>query len=181
MQVIHARRLYIGTSAERAATTPPVEAIGVRWWDTGELQEYVWSGTLWKLVGSSSGFTYSAENKGGTTILDGMAAAVHTSGVGVVKASAADNSKPAVGLAVLFINPAASGGIQTEGVFELANWTDVIGAASLTAKAIYYLDPATAGMLTATAPTTTGQVVQVVGRAVSTTKLDIEIGDPILL
>jgi len=45
----------------------------------------------------------------------------------------------------------------------------------------YFLSPITAGQITNVAPTTTGQYVVRVGRAVTTTKLDVEIELPILL
>jgi hypothetical protein len=73
----------------------------------------------------------------------------------------------------------ASGDIQTSGQLTSADWTAVIGAASLTAGARYFLSEATKGMLTATPPAT-GFVVQV-GIALSTTMLDIDPEQPIQL
>lgn len=52
------------------------------------------------------------------------------------------------------------------------------GLAGLTIGAKYYLS-ATAGGVTATAPTTTGHIAQPVGKALSATELSIEIGEPI--
>jgi len=63
----------------------------------------------------------------------------------------------------------------------LADWTAVIGAATLTIGAIYYLSASTAGMLTTTAPTAVGEYVCRVGMAISTTTLAIEIDPKILL
>ena len=56
-----------------------------------------------------------------------------------------------------------------------------ITLSGLTPGATYYLSPTIAGALTSTPPATVGQVVVSVGRALSTTVLDIEIAEPILL
>lgn len=45
----------------------------------------------------------------------------------------------------------------------------------------YFLDPATAGKITSTVPTTGGQVNTLIGIALSTTELDLTIQPPILL
>jgi hypothetical protein len=82
------------------------------------------------------------------------------------------------------IAPAATGWIITDGVLNAATgeWDAVTGdVGGLTAGAIYYLDEATVGMLTTTAPTTTGNFVARVGKAISTTNLEITISQPILL
>ena len=64
--------------------------------------------------------------------------------------------------------------IQTTGVIENTSW-------ALTTNTIYYLDPSTAGGITDTAPTTTGQTVVPIGIAVSATELKLLIPPPILL
>lgn len=128
-----------------------------------------------------AGESYSAENKEGFTILAGMACAVHSSGTGIIKASSADNTKIAIGLIRADTANTFSGLVQKSGLFTLSDWTSVIGASTLAAKTTYFLDPSTPGKLTATVPTTTGQTVQIVGTAVSTTTLDLDVGVPILL
>ena len=45
----------------------------------------------------------------------------------------------------------------------------------------YYLDPTTPGKLTSTAPTTPGQLVVLVGVAISSTDMELELSQPILL
>ena len=78
----------------------------------------------------------------------------------------------------------ASGSIQTDGVLTATTtqWDAVTGqTGGLTAGAVYYLSAATAGKITSTAPGSTGQYVERVGRALSTTDLDISILQPILL
>ena len=68
--------------------------------------------------------------------------------------------------------------VQAEGFFELADWTAVIGSATLTPGTEYFLD-ATAGLLTSTPPATGYSVL--VGRAVKPTMLQLKIGTPIAL
>jgi hypothetical protein len=82
------------------------------------------------------------------------------------------------------IAAAASGAIQTDGVLSATTgqWDTVTGeTGGLTAGAVYYLDPSTPGTLTQTAPTTVGQFVVRVGRAISTTEMEISVSQPILL
>jgi hypothetical protein len=79
-----------------------------------------------------------------------------------------------------------NGTIQTDGIVALttAQWDAVAGTTGgLAFGTVYYLDPATVGKITATAPTTVGQYVVVVGRALSTTELDISLnpGTTVLL
>lgn len=87
----------------------------------------------------------------------------------------------AVGLATTDVAIGTFGQYQTEGTITLADWTPVTGAAALTPGAYYYLSEAVAGQLTSTAPTTDTQFVVAIARALSTTKLDVEISQPILL
>lgn len=72
-------------------------------------------------------------------------------------------------------------GYTAEGALDIADWTSALGTALLTPGSTYYLDPVTPGMLTATAPVTSGQHVVRVGKAMSTTLLDISIAPAILL
>lgn len=82
------------------------------------------------------------------------------------------------------IAAAATGSIQTNGPLQATTgeWDAVTGGSGgLAVGTKYYLDPATAGKLTATAPTTVGHRVVLVGIAVSTVILNIGIADSILL
>lgn len=63
--------------------------------------------------------------------------------------------------------------VQTAGMVEFSGW-------SLTANAMQFLST-TAGDITETAPTATGEVVTAVGVAVSTTQLVLLLSPPILL
>jgi len=82
------------------------------------------------------------------------------------------------------IAAAASGNIQTDGVLAATTgqWDAVTGeTGGLTPGAVYYLDAGTAGKLTQTAPTTTGQFVVKCGLAISATEMDIDTTAPIKL
>ena len=112
--------------------------------------------------------------------------AVYTSGNDAVNkgiATAVSTSK-LLGLATTPITSGASGTIQCNGVVALTTgqWDAVAGTTGgLTANADYNISPTTAGFLTATCPTTVGQTIVIVGRAVSTTEMRLEITEPILL
>ena len=82
------------------------------------------------------------------------------------------------------IASSSSGIIQTDGILAATTgqWDTATGdSGGLTPGAVYWLDPSTAGKLTTTAPTTIGQFVVRLGKAVSTTELEISIEPPILL
>lgn len=94
------------------------------------------------------------------------------------------NASPTTGVVGLATQAALSTHVVTydaEGKLQLADWTAITGTATLTPGAYYYLSDATAGALTAVAPTTSGSYVVCVGKAISTVILDIEISQPILL
>jgi hypothetical protein len=77
-----------------------------------------------------------------------------------------------------------AGAITLDGILTAttAQWDAVTGdAGGLTFKAKYYLDPATAGKITKTAPSTIGQWVVEVGEALSATDMKINVMPPILL
>jgi len=71
--------------------------------------------------------------------------------------------------------------VQTDGSFVLSDWTNVLGATTLSPGTKYYLSSATAGNITATAPTSSNHFIVPIGRAISTTAMYIEIGEPIKL
>lgn len=79
---------------------------------------------------------------------------------------------------------AAAGAVQTDGILTAttAQWDAVTGqTGGLTSGSVYFLSATTAGRLTVTAPTAVGEFVARVGRAISTTALDISVAPPILL
>lgn len=82
------------------------------------------------------------------------------------------------------IGAAATGAIQTNGVLTATTgqWDAVFGTTGgLTVNTRYYLSATTAGLGTATAPTTTGQYVTLLGTALSTTDFNVNIEPTILL
>lgn len=77
-----------------------------------------------------------------------------------------------------------AGNIAVGGVLALTTtqWDAVFGTSGgLAYGTVYFLSDATAGDGTSTAPTTTGHYNVRLGRAISTTELQIDIGVPILL
>ncbi|MEI7771483.1 MAG: hypothetical protein WCI67_15940 [Chloroflexales bacterium] len=79
---------------------------------------------------------------------------------------------------------AAAGSIQSDGVLvaTTAQWDAVAGTTGgLAFNALYYLDPTAAGTITATAPTTGGQYLAPLGRALGPTDLEITVSPTILL
>lgn len=79
---------------------------------------------------------------------------------------------------------AGTGQVQQNGTMTLttAQWDAAFGTTGgLTVRTRYYLSAGTAGLGTATAPTTTGQYVVLLGIAISTTELNITLGVPYLL
>lgn len=112
---------------------------------------------------------------------------VYVAGAGIVEKAQADafGTVEVLGLVrATSIGASSSGEIITDGILTATTgeWDTVTGdSGGLTAGTIYYLDPDTAGMLTTTAPTTGGDYVVRIGKALSTTELEITITQPILL
>ena len=100
---------------------------------------------------------------------------VYIFGAGSVKKARANaaGTADAIAFATAAISASASGSYQTNGY--------LAGFSGLTAGARYYLSEATAGLYTATAPTTVGQLVPPLGFALSTTEMWIDIEPAILL
>jgi hypothetical protein len=125
--------------------------------------------------------TFDAENKSGGTLSAGIVVATHSSGSGTVKAIATAFGTLAIGLAAESTLSSVSGEVQTSGSLTLSDWTAITGATELVARGRYYLSAATAGLLTTTAPSTVGHIIQLVGVAISPSTLDIDPGEGILL
>ena len=104
-------------------------------------------------------------------VLNALADALSTSGV--------------IGLVVdISVAPNDPARILTDGriTATTAQWDAVSDeTGGLVAGSTYFLDPTTAGKLTAIAPTAEGKVVVKIGRALSSTTLEISIDWPILL
>ena len=122
-----------------------------------------------------------------TTAINGNAGSivigtpVYVSAADTVDKAKADagSTKNVFGLvADLTIATTVAGAIQTDGslVASTAQWDAVTGqTGGLTPGALYYLSAATAGMLTTTAPTADGHYVAQVGKALSSTEMEISI------
>ena len=79
---------------------------------------------------------------------------------------------------------AGVGNIITGGILvaTTTQWDAVAGTTGgLTFGTYYFVDPTTAGKITSTVPTTVGQCVTLVGLAISTTELELDIQPPVLL
>lgn len=77
----------------------------------------------------------------------------------------------------------AAGNVIVDGIMTATTgqWDAIAGTSGgLTAGAVYYLSAATAGLLTATAPSTAGQFAVPVGRALSTTQLELTLPGPVV-
>jgi hypothetical protein len=133
-------------------------------------------GVLWQTVTNNE------------TVAITKGAPVYSDGSGTVQLGLANaiSTSEVVGLVYAdSIAAAATGRIQSDGYFTAttAQW-DVItgGTAGLVAGMEYYLDPATAGMLTTTAPVSGNQeVVAPIGKAISDTVMKLEINHTVLL
>jgi hypothetical protein len=128
----------------------------------------------------TSSDVFTAQNKDISTLTLGMPAAIHPSGTGLVIADASGTSKQAIGLVSIGAAPTFAATVQIGGVITISDWTPIIGSTTLSAMSRYYLSTVP-GKLTATAPSTPGQIVQVVGFSLSTTAMEIIIQPPILL
>lgn len=113
--------------------------------------------------------------------------AVYVSGADTVQLAQADSVSTSKVIGLVFdssISSSASGRIQRSGTVEATTgeWDAVTGGAGgLSSGSEYYLSPSTAGGLTATAPSTVGQVVAPIGIAKSTTELELNIKSTVLL
>lgn len=121
-------------------------------------------------------------NNSGSTIPGGGVVYISASNeVSPAQANSDATAKP-FGLAVASIADAASGKVQTDGsILSVSDWSAITGSASLTAGARYYLSAASAGQMTTTPPSGSGEYVIPLGRAVSTTDFEISLGTSIKL
>lgn len=145
----------------------------------GQIQQ-IQSGDVLDSAVSGEVDVVSLENDTGAAALV-IGAPVYVKSAGKVDNAQADAvaTVEVLGLvAVATIAYQASGNIQTDGVLTATTgqWDAITGeTGGLTSGSVYYLDPDTAGKLTLTAPTTDGDFVVRVGKAVSTTVMEITI------
>ena len=134
----------------------------------------------------TSGTTNTAvSNSEATALAIGMP--VYSFATGAVKKALA-NAFATSGVAGLMFDvstaAAGTGQMATSGDLSAttAQWDAVTGqTGGLTFNSVYFLDPTTSGKITVTPPTTVGQNLVRIGRAISTTTLSIDINDPTLL
>lgn len=133
-------------------------------------------------ITASSNQQFSATNSNIAAITIGQP--VYIQGANTVDLALAD-AKATSGVIGLVsdasIDSSVVGTILTDGILTSTDWTAVVGAATLTVGSVYFLSDVDAGMLTTTAPTTTGSFVTRVGTAISTTTLEVTISRPISL
>jgi hypothetical protein len=123
-------------------------------------------------------------NNAGSIVAGAPVYSVANDAVDKAQANASGTTYPIGLVSVASIANGAAGAIATNGVLSLttAQWDAAFGTTGgLTRNTAYYLSAATAGQGTATAPTTVGQYVVELGRAISTTELMINIRAAILL
>lgn len=108
---------------------------------------------------------------------------VYVSSNGHVDLARADvvGTSAGVGLALSAVTATQVGEYKPEGQITLSDWTAVTGTTTLSAGAIYFLSETTAGQMTTTPPTLSGETILRVGRALTDTQFDIEIAQPVLL
>lgn len=122
-------------------------------------------------------------NNAGTLVPGTPVYTVANDAVDKAKADASA-TKNVLGLVAVSITAAAQGPITIGGVLTLTTgqWDTAFGTSGgLTKDVRYFLSATTAGLGTATAPTTVGQYVVELGIAISTTELKVDIKQPILL
>lgn len=105
-------------------------------------------------------------------------------GVDLAQADASGTTEVLGLVADVSISAAASGSIQTDGILSATTtqWDAVAGTTGgLTPGAIYYLSASTAGLTAETAPSSVSEFVVRVGKAISTTEMEISISQPIKL
>ncbi len=140
--------------------------------------------------GGTGAWTALPSNPTLTALTNGEASAfivgnvVYSSAAGTVKKAKADalGTSWVCGLTLTATAAAGSATIQTGGVVTLTTgqWDAIAGTTGgLTFGTPYFLSAATAGLLTATAPSTTGQQWVQVGIGLSTTQMEIQICGPI--
>jgi hypothetical protein len=130
--------------------------------------------------------TNLTNGNGSTVVIGNIVYATGTSGTfNLAEAnSSAATAKPIGFVQPTSITASSTGNIVTGGVMtaSTAQWDAVNGSSGgLTVGSVYYLSPSTAGAITTTAPSTTGQWVVRVGVALSSTQLQINFGPPVQL
>jgi len=150
----------------------------------GQVQQIQAGDTLDAVIGG--GDQVNLTNGEATPVVIG--APVYLSANGTFKKAQANaaGTKDVIGVVAQSpsIANAAIGPVTTDGIVTAttAEWDAVTGqVGGLVFNTLYFLDPATAGKLAPAGPSTVGQYVVPVGRAISTTELQVRVGTSILL
>lgn len=132
----------------------------------------------------TQGFVRLVNDEAGTVVIGAPVYSDAAGGVKKARSNAIGTTKVIGLIADTSILTTATGNVLTEGVLTATTgqWDAITGASGgLTFNTIYFLDPATAGLLTTTAPSTSGQFIVQVGIALSTTQMAVQIKVPIKL
>jgi hypothetical protein len=114
-------------------------------------------------------------------ILAGQAVCINTSGHAIPAQANSSLTSDVVGIALASVSAGFSVSYTAAGAITLPDWTAIVGSSTLLPGATYYLSPGSAGCLTTTAPTESGQCVVSVGDAMSSDTLSLLIMRKILL
>jgi hypothetical protein len=135
-------------------------------------------------AGAVSGHCITLENVG-VSLIPGSP--VYVSGDAEVSRAKADaaGTSAVIGLAAVAIGSTALGAIQVDGLITLTTveWDAVAGTTGgLVPNTVYYLTPISPPPSLSSTPTTgSGNYIVVVGRAISSTVLKIQISEPIVI
>jgi hypothetical protein len=118
-----------------------------------------------------------AENKNGAIMIRGQPLAKHSSGAGVVLASAIPG-KTCIGFCSRDADVGFGTRVRSTGIITLTSWLDITGTIELLPNVTYFLSPLS-GKLVTEIPNT--GIAQSVGSAADTQTMLIKLGIPILL
>lgn len=118
-------------------------------------------------------------NQQGSVITQGQVVAITTGGVQL--ANATDGTKRGFAICTATVNSGLNGTFQTQGILTLSDWTaGLVSGSTLTLGSRYYLSTID-GKLTTTAPSSSGNLVQPVGYAITATTLKVVFETPMFV
>ena len=132
----------------------------------------------------SEGVTVKTNNNASPIVICSPVYSDGSTTVDLARANAVGTSRVLGLVASTSISASATGNIVVDGLFTAttAQWDAVTGqSGGLTAGSLYYLSAATAGRLTTTPPSGSGEVIQPVGEATSTVEFKFHPTTSILL
>lgn len=129
--------------------------------------------------GTANLITISGENGEAFTVKKGQPVKLFGSGSPPVfkLAQANDIANACFGIAATDVATGATFNVILLGALINSDWTDVIGSTNLTFNQEYFLGQGTAGVLDSSPPTGSGDIIQSIGKATSTTELIVKIND----